>query len=98
MLDKVRDLTSWSAFITGITVIRAAMRLRIGQKRRSRNGKNGTRLLIIAICFLRRGTLVEGDYEKMEKEIDLIMEEAVAFADRSAFPDVNEIYTDIYAA
>jgi pyruvate dehydrogenase E1 component alpha subunit len=44
-----------------------------------------------------RGTLASDECEKMQKEIDLSLDDAVAFADASAFPSVNEIFADIYA-
>jgi TPP-dependent pyruvate/acetoin dehydrogenase alpha subunit len=44
-----------------------------------------------------RGTLASDECEKMQKEIDLSLDDAMAFADSSAFPSVNEIFADIYA-
>jgi len=44
-----------------------------------------------------RGTLPSDECEKMQKKIDLSLDDAVAFADSSVFPSVNEIFADIYA-
>jgi TPP-dependent pyruvate/acetoin dehydrogenase alpha subunit len=38
----------------------------------------------------------EGDDEDMDKEVLAVVDEAVAFADRSPFPAPESLYDDIY--
>ncbi|MEW5814163.1 MAG: thiamine pyrophosphate-dependent enzyme [Spirochaetota bacterium] len=47
--------------------------------------------------LIETGSLSVEEYNQMEKEIDRTLEEAVAFADGSSFPDISEIYSDIYS-
>jgi len=42
------------------------------------------------------GTLKEGDLERLDKEAVEAVDEAVRFADSSAFPDLDSLYDDLY--
>ncbi len=44
-----------------------------------------------------KGYLTEEDVEKMDKEIEKILEDAVKFAEESPEPEIESIYEDVYA-
>ena len=46
--------------------------------------------------LLANGTIKEEDVEEMKGEIEEILDEAVEYADKSPYPDLSEIYKDIY--
>jgi len=43
-----------------------------------------------------KGLINEEDYKKMENEANIIIEEAIRFADESPFPDPAETYTEVF--
>jgi len=46
--------------------------------------------------LLSEGIIKDQDLDEMQRKIDQILDEAVAFADQSPYPEPSEIYTDIY--
>ena len=47
--------------------------------------------------LIENGTITQQDYDDMDAEIDDILEKSVEYADQSAYPELSEILTDIYA-
>lgn len=46
--------------------------------------------------LIKRGLITQDEIELIQKKIAMQLEEAVKFADESPYPDVSEIYKDIY--
>src|SRR4051794_24183856 len=44
----------------------------------------------------KEGALEEGDFDKFDEKVMKVVDEAVEFADNSAFPDLDSLYDDIY--
>jgi pyruvate dehydrogenase E1 component alpha subunit len=40
--------------------------------------------------------VTEQDIEEMDTEIEELLEKSVEYADKSAYPELSEIFTDIY--
>jgi pyruvate dehydrogenase E1 component alpha subunit len=51
---------------------------------------------VFAQRLVDEGVIDEGDDERMDKEVIGVVDEAVAFADRSPFPAAQSLYDDLY--
>jgi pyruvate dehydrogenase E1 component alpha subunit len=46
--------------------------------------------------MMAEGLLNEEAYEKLEEQIETSVQEAVVFAEESPWPDLSEMYKDVY--
>jgi pyruvate dehydrogenase E1 component alpha subunit len=46
--------------------------------------------------MMAQGLLDEAAFEQLEEKLEVLVQEAVTFAEESPWPDVSEMYKDVY--
>ncbi|PID56434.1 hypothetical protein CSB45_11305 [candidate division KSB3 bacterium] len=65
-------------------------------KEEEREWKQRDPILSYTKKLIENGTITQQDVDAMDAEIEHILEKAVEYADRSAYPELSEIFSDIY--